>query len=125
MRLLILVILVTLAMQGKLFACDHNVKKIKTGTSSPCDGWIVSEPKMQELAKTTDELELSKKLILAQEHLRTLDVAEIEFYKKRNKATEKALSQSEMQKTLVGIGAFALGVIVTGFAAKAAIEATK
>ncbi len=106
-------------------ACPKNVQTIKTGATSICDGWLVSEPKMQELAKQADELELSKKLILAQEHLRTLDVKEIEFFKKRSEAGEKALAQSNAQKVLIGIGAFALGVVVTGIAAKAAIEATR
>lgn len=106
-------------------ACPQNVQKLKTGTSSPCDGWLVSEPKMQELAKNADELELSRKLILAQEHLRKLDLGEIEHYKTQSKAAHKALSQSEAQKVLIGVGAFVLGVVVTGFAAKAAIEATR
>lgn len=105
-------------------ACP-NVQKIKTGTSSPCDGWLVSEPKMQELAKTTDELELSKKLILAQEHLRTLDVAEIEFYKQKTKEANKKLEREELKRTFQTVGAFVLGVVVTGFAAKAAIEAAR
>lgn len=105
--------------------CSKNVQKLKTGTSSPCDGWLVSEPKMQELAKNADELELSRKLILAQTHLQKLSGEEIEFFRKRSSASEKALSQLESQRFWIGLGAFALGVVVTGFAAKAAIEATR
>jgi hypothetical protein len=119
------VIIISFVLSISAQACPQNVQKLKTGTSSPCDGWLVSEPKMQELAKNADELELSRKLVLAQEHLRKLDLGEIEHYKSQSKAAHKALSQSENQRVLVGIGAFVLGVVVTGFAAKAAIEATR
>lgn len=108
-----------------VFACPNNVKSIKTGTVVNCDGWLVSKPQMQSFAKSADELELQKKLVLGQEHLQKLTEAEVEFYKRKNISTEKALSQSERQKTLIGAGAFILGVVMTGFAAKAAIEATR
>lgn len=106
-------------------ACPNSIQTIKTGTISPCDCWLVSEPKMQELAKTTEKLAISEKLILAQEHLQKLTQGEAEHFKKRSEATEKALSQSEKQKAWIGAGAFLLGVVVTGIAAKAAIESTR
>lgn len=109
---------------SQAFACP-NVQKIKTGTSAPCDGWLVTPEKMQDFAKSADELEVSRKLILAQEHLRTLDVAEIEFYKRKTKEAHKQLAQEEVRSGWKTVGAFALGVIVTGFAAKAAIESTR
>ncbi len=106
-------------------ACPQNVQQIKTGTSAICDGWLVSNPQMQKFAKNADELEISRKLILAQEHLQKLSGEEIEYFKKRSIAIEKALSQSEREKFWLTAGAFALGVLATGFAAKAAIEATR
>lgn len=119
------IILALLLFTSSAFACPQNVQKIKTGTVSNCDGWLVSEPTMQTMAKNADELELSKKLVQAQEHLQKLSEAEIEFYKRKQKATEKALSQSESKAFWAAAGAFALGVVLTGVAAKAAIEATK
>lgn len=117
-------LLILIAFSATAQACP-NIQKLKTGTTSPCDGFFVSSDKMQELAKNADELELSRKLVLAQEHLRKLDLGEIEHYKSQSKAAHKALSQSNAQKVWLGIGAFALGVVVTGFAAKAAIESTR
>ena len=126
MRAIFLLIILILATRYSFAAdCPSSVKRIETGTPSPCDGWIVSSPKMQELAKMTDELDLSKKLILAQDHLQKLTEEEVEHYKKRSKEGEKALSQSEKQKFFLAAGAFALGVIGTGIAAKAAIESTR
>lgn len=118
------IFLAILLFTSSALACQ-NVQTIKTGTPSPCDGWLVSEPKMQELAKMSDELDLSKKLVLAQDHLQKLTEEEVEHYKKRSEAGDKALSQSKAQQFWIGAGAFALGVIVTGLAAKAAIEATR
>lgn len=106
-------------------ACEKNVQIIKTGTPAPCDGWIVTPDTMQKFAQTADELELSRKLVLAQDHLRKLDLEEIEHYKTQSKEGQKALSQSKSQQVWIGAGAFLLGVVVTGVAAKAAIEATR
>jgi hypothetical protein len=105
--------------------CPQNVQKLQTGTVTNCTGWLVSEPKMQEIMKDAEQLELQKKLQLQQEHLRKLDLQEIEFYKLQNSRNMKALEKSESQKYWTGIGAFALGVIVTGLAAKVAIESTR
>lgn len=117
-------LIIALLFTTSAFACP-NVQRIKNGTSSPCDGWLVQDSTMQTFAKTADELELTKKLVQAQEHLQKLSNAEIDFYKQRTKRTEKALSQSETQKFWVAAGAFALGVVLTGVAAKAAIESTR
>jgi hypothetical protein len=107
------------------FSCPQNVQKVKSGTTTNCDGWLVSEPKMQEFSKQHDELELRRKLQLQQEHLRKLDLEEIEYYKLKNKHTQSALEKSESQKFWSNIGMFSLGVVLTGVAAKAAIEATR
>lgn len=120
------IFLALLLITSTALACPpntQNVSRVKAGTTltTACDVWIVTDPAMQTFAKNADELEVSRKLILAQEHLRTLDVAEIEFYKKKT----KALAQEEVRSSWKTVGAFALGVIVTGFAAKAAIESTR
>lgn len=108
-----------------VLACPNNVQKIKAGEASPCNAWIVSEPTMQKMAKTDEELEKTKKLVQAQEHLQKLSNAEIEFYKQRSRAQQKELEKAEIKSFWKTTGAFALGVVLTGLAAKAAIEATR
>lgn len=110
---------------SKAFACPTNVQKIKVGEASPCTAWLVSEPTMQKLAKTDEELEKTKKLVQAQEHLQKLSEAEIDFYKQRSSAQQKQLEKAETKNLLITTGAFVLGVVLTGVAAKAAIEATR
>lgn len=105
--------------------CPQNVQKVTTGTPAPCPGWHVSDRTMQNIARTDEELEKHKKLVQSMEHLRKLDLDEIEHYKKHSREAHEALSLSERQKLWVGIGAFALGVVLTGVAAKAAIESTR
>lgn len=117
--------LALLLITSSALACPSNVQKVKTGTPANCDGWLVSDPTMQNMARNVEELEKSQKLVLAQEHLQKLSNDEIEHYKKRSANAEKALSQSEAQKFWLAAGAFALGVVLTGVAAKAAIESTR
>jgi hypothetical protein len=120
----IITLILSLTFLVPAFACQ-NATKVKTGTPAPCEGWHVSEPTMQNIMKNEEQLELQKKLQSQLEHLRKLDAQEIEFYRTQSKNNQKALDKSEQQKFWVGAGAFALGVILTGIAAKAAIESTR
>jgi hypothetical protein len=105
--------------------CPKNVQKLSEGSSAPCTGWLVSEPKMQDITKSTDELELTKKLVQSQEQLIKLSDAEIEFYKRRSVSQQEELNKAEIRQFWATAGAFALGVVLTGIAAKAAIEAAR
>lgn len=129
MRIFIYALVVLLVVRciapGYSADCIQNVTKVKSGTIAPCDGWHVSEPTMQDIMKDKDQLELQKKLQLQMEHLRKLDLQELEYYQMQSKNNQKALEKSEQQKFWSNIGMFALGVVVTGFAAKVAIESTK
>lgn len=106
-------------------ACPMNVQKISEGDKAPCSGWVVSNNQMQEFTRTDEQLELHKKLVETHKQLQKLSEAEIAFYKRRSEAQEKALSQSENKRFWLTAGAFALGVVLTGVAAKAAIESTR
>lgn len=106
-------------------ACDKNVEFIKTGTTVNCDTWIVKDPTMQEMAKTVDKLELTEKLVEQQKTLLKLSNEEIEHYKAQSQSRGKELNKAESRQYLTGLAGFALGVVLTGIAAKAAIEATR
>lgn len=121
MKLFISLILFT----STALACPNNVQLISKGEPSPCSAWVVSSDTMQKMAKTDEELEKTKKLVLAQEHLQKLSEAEIEFYKQRSANQQKQLVKAETKSMLMTVGAFALGVVLTGIAAKAAIESTR
>lgn len=116
MKLLTLVF--TLIFSGQTFACEKNVQYTLAGTVTKCDAWLVKDSQMQEFAKQTDLLKLS-------EQSGKLSLREIEYYKKRAEQREEQLNRAENKKFFYITGAFILGVVVTGLAAKAAIEATK
>lgn len=105
-------------------ACP-NVTKVSVGNPAPCTGWHVSEPQMQVFAKQTDQLQLSQDLNKVNEQLLKLSDREIEFYKSKVKSQSKELEKAETKRFLSSTGAFILGVVITGVAAKVAIEATK
>jgi hypothetical protein len=105
--------------------CPKNVQRIPYGSVAACDGWLVSEPHMQKLTRTDEELEKTKKLVQAQELLQKLTAEEVEHYKQQSKSHQQELRKAEQKHFWVGVGAFALGVVMTGIAAKAAIESTR
>lgn len=123
--LLCAAILLLISQLSRAGECPMNVQKIKAGTNSPCDAWIVSEPTMQKIMQTDEQLELQKKLQLQMEHLRTLDQKEIEYYKVQSQSVQAKLEKEDGRRFWSNLGYFTLGVVLTGVAAKAAIESTR
>jgi hypothetical protein len=107
------------------FACPNNVQRIGTGESSPCSGWLVKDSQMQVFTKNSDELVKTKELVEAQDKLLKLSEAEMEFFKRSSRKAREEAFKAEGKAFWTGVGGFALGVVLTGIAAKAAIEAAK
>jgi len=122
---MILVLIAALLFSAPAFSGCENVKRIETGTASPCSGWIVSDNQMQKFAQTDDKLKLEEQISQVNKQLLSLSAAEVEFYKNRSKAQSKELEKAETKRFLSTAGAFVLGVLLTGVAAKAAIESAK
>lgn len=114
----LLTLIFTLLFVGQTFACEKTVQYTLAGTVTKCDAWLVKDSQMQEFAKQTDLLKLS-------EQSARLSEREIDYYKKRYEQRTEELNKAENKRFLYITGAFVLGVVVTGLAAKAAIEATK
>lgn len=125
MKLLIPIALLLLLISEYSRAECPNVVRINTGTVSPCNGWLVSENQMQEFARNSDKLANEQGISQLNKQLLSLSAAEIEFYRNRSKSQSKELEKSESRRFWATAGAFALGVIITGVAAKAAIESAK
>lgn len=106
-------------------ACERNVMYVPKGTEVKCDTWLVKDSQMQEFAKTSDKLELSQKLIEQQKQLIKLNNEEIEFYKVQSQSRSKELNKAETRRFYSNVGYFVLGVVITGFATKVAIEASR
>ena len=101
------------------FNCfSQNAIKIKKGEKASFSGALVKE-------ETLDRLIKSDKKVLVLEQLRLIDEQKVDIYKDRLLNTEKELSKSNRRKFWSNIGYFTLGVIITGLAAKTAIESAR
>jgi hypothetical protein len=101
------------------------VQKLDKGVAAPFSGWLITDKIAQDTARNIDLLEAKEKQVLKLEHLRVLDAGDMEHYKKRSNALEDRLHKEENKRTIHTAGAFVLGVLLTGIAAKAAIESTR
>lgn len=128
MKLIIIswcVLLLLFAAISNSYACEKNVIKVAVGNPAPCVGWHVSDSKMQDFAKETDQLQLAKDLNKVNEQLIRLNETEIDYFRQKSKSRAKELEQAEKRQFWHGVGMFTLGVVLTGVAAKAAIEVSK
>lgn len=118
-------VIILLVLSNLAKACESNVKYVKSGTVLNCDTWIVKDSQMKEFAKTDDKLIITEKLLEQHKTLIKLSNEEIEHYKVQSQSRGKELAKAETRRFWSNLGHFALGVIITGVAAKAAIEVTK
>lgn len=123
--LAILFAILLLVITNLSHACSQNVKWTQTGTILECDAWVVKDAQMQKFDKAMKSQEVNEKLNEVNNQLLKLSEAEMEFYKRQSKAAQKELGRAETRSFWTGVGGFALGVVLTGIAAKAAIEAAK
>ena len=113
--LLILVPSITLA----------DMQVLKKGDSASFDGVLVDAEQMKEFRQINEE---KKNLELQNIKLKDLGVIQeqrIDLYKQEVQRVTEDLSRSEKKAFWQSAGTFVLGVLVTGFAAKVAIEATR
>ncbi len=106
-------------------ACDKNVSRITKDSPSPCTAWVVSDEQMQEFAKSADKLELNKKEKEIDLQMLRLSEREVEYYRQKSDITRKELLKADNKRFWTNLAHFSLGVVLTGIAAKAAIESTK
>jgi hypothetical protein len=106
-------------------AYAQNAQKLSQGATAPYSGWLFTESAAQDLAKDKLLLKNKEEQILKFELIRSLTDTELEFYKKKNKDLANELSKQDSRRFWATSGAFVLGVVLTGLAAKAAIESSR
>lgn len=104
---------------------SQDVVKLNKGDPAPFRGALFSETKTNEIRKNDEQRKLLIKENLTLKDLRVLESEKLDIYKKRLYNTEKELSKSNSRRFWSNTGYFILGVVITGFAAKAAIESTR
>lgn len=107
----LLMILTSLNSFGQAF-------KIKKGEPSPIDGVIITETQL-----VIYDTSLHSNVALKE--LSSLQDMRIEQYRKDLSEAKSELNKAVFKGYLGTAGGFVLGVLITGFAARAAIEATR
>lgn len=113
--LLILVPSITLA----------DMQVLKKGDSASFDGVLIDAEQMKQFRQINEEKKLLEKENLKLKDLGIINDQRIDLYKEHVKQVTEDLSSSERRAFWQSVGTFALGVVVTGFAAKVAIESTR
>lgn len=93
-------------------------QKIKVGERATFDGVLITEKQLQEY----DTAERANRVL---KELSSLQDMRIEQYRKDLKEAKSEINKVAFKGYLGTAGGFVLGVLITGFAAKAAIEATR
>jgi hypothetical protein len=117
---LLIVLLLTFS-----FACRSEITALKKGDVAPFEGALVSVDQMREFREHKTKLDLE---IKQNEALKTLNLRleeKIDFHRAETRQVERELTKTRFKGNVYNIGYFVLGVVLTGFAAKAAIESTK
>lgn len=98
---------------------------LKKGDTAPYNGILVDAPQMKEFRQINEEKKLLELENLKLKDLSLINDQKVGLYRNQTEALSKELVRSERKAFWQSVGTFALGVIVTGFAAKVAIEATR
>ena len=98
---------------------------INKGDTAPHSGILVDAAQMKEFRQINEEKKLLETENLKLKDLGVINDQRIDLYKEHVKQVTEDLSRSERRAFWQSVGTFALGVVVTGFAAKVAIESTR
>lgn len=106
-------------------AMAQKLEKLEKGQTAPFTGVLVDAKQMKKFRQVNEEKKLLDKKNIKLKDLNVLKDQKIELYKKEITQTHKELTRYKTKTFFTNAGYFALGVILTGFAAKTAIESTR
>jgi hypothetical protein len=98
---------------------------LREGENAPYTGVLVTEERMKKFRQINEEKKVAEKLNIELSDLNELKDRKIKLYKDELVSTNKEFTKHKTKSFFYNIGYFALGVLITGFAAKAAIESTR
>jgi len=98
---------------------------LKKGDSAPFDGIISDAAQMKEFRQINEEKKLLELQNLKLKDLSAVQDERVELYKRQASSLNDEIGKAESRSFWKSIGYFTLGVLVTGLAAKVAIESTR
>lgn len=117
---LLLILLLTL---NQCLAID--ITPIKKGEKAANDGFIISKEDMKQLRQINEEKKLLESQNIKLKDLAAVRDQRVKLYKEEVEYNYKALQKERTKGKINGVLGFAIGVLATGFASYAAIQATK
>lgn len=102
-----------------------NIVKINKGDPAPFSGVLVTNAKLDEFAGTKKKSELQDGKIRSLEALSLNLKDQIAYQKDRARTYQREVLKADTKRFFSNSGYFILGVLLTGVAAKAAIESTR
>ena len=114
MKIVMLMILLMISIKSSY----AQATKLDKGNPAPFKGVLITEDKLVEYDK-------AERLNIALKDLNNLHDLRHDQYKKDLREAKSELNKAVFKGYVGTIGGFVLGVLITGVAAKAAIEATK
>jgi hypothetical protein len=116
-------ILLILLLTFNCFA--QQMVKLDEGQKAPFAGILSDSEQMKTFRKTNEELKLTKKQNITLKELAVVQERQAKLYKEESDAYRTQLRREQVKSFWAKVGYFALGVLVTGLAAKTAIEASR
>lgn len=99
--------------------------KLQKGDKAPYDGILADSKQMKNFRKIEEERKLLELKNIKLSELGKIKDNKIDLYQKDLSNTHKEFAKYKTKTFFTNTGYFVLGVILTGFAAKAAIESTR
>ena len=115
MRTMMLILLLMLSITT---SSAQDVIRLDKDQVAPFSGNLIKTSKLEEFYK-------SHKIVPILEANISLEKQKLELYRDRLRETETELTRARTKAYLGTVGGFLLGVLITGFAAKAAIESAR
>lgn len=98
---------------------------LKKGEAAPYDGILSDVAQMKEFRQINEDKKNLELQNLKLKDLAVVNEERIGLYRQQADLLNKELSKSEVRSFWKSVGYFTLGVLVTGLAAKVAIESTR
>lgn len=118
-------ILINILLIFSMNCYSQKLEIIKKGEKAPYDGILADKKQMEKFREINEKKKLLEKQNIELKDLALTHEERIKFHQENANFYKKELRIQESRTFWAKVGYFTLGVVVTGFAAKTAIEASR
>lgn len=103
----------------------QNAVRLNKGESSPFTGTLLTDEILQEIDKDSRKVEILEKQVITLKDLNLIKDSKVSYYKDEVGFYHKEIKRERRKSFWSNVGYFTLGCLLTGLAAKVAIESTR